>query len=282
MENLVQTTIQELRAWIEKNNSENENFEEIIRKIQIMIAENKLKPIFRQYEYLDIWYSRNFIYQSLVYDNYSLREKIAENGYYIIKIVDKIANKYPNNPPIIAFDLYLYWIANVFIMGQIEQTKELLQIINNHLNTNLLKGGQNYKSVAWFVLKMLNAHFEFTIDYSKYNIPENMGLYDKVFSQRNTSDVEIVQNFIFQMAEFHISQSEPKKQTDMMSLQFSRLNEYVYVYEILVWLQFRKVNKLPNPEIFTHPMMSLTHNQLPNNLLKIRFDDDNFYKIMTI
>lgn len=111
----------------------------IIPKIQTLFCENKLKTIFRQYEYLDTWYSRNFIYQSLINNTLIFREKIAENGYYIIKMADKTANKYKNNSPVIAFDLYLYWIANVFIMNQIEKTKELVQIVNFHLDTNLLK-----------------------------------------------------------------------------------------------------------------------------------------------
>ncbi|ATA77131.1 hypothetical protein [Capnocytophaga canimorsus] len=282
MQHLVKTTIEELSHWIEKPTSEDENFNQIIQKIQTLFCENKLKTIFRQYEYLDTWYSRNFIYQSLINNTLIFREKIAENGYYIIKMADKTANKYKNNPPVIAFDLYLYWIANVFIMNQIEKTKELVQIVNFHLDTNLLKGGVDYKPVAWFILKLLNDCFGLEVDYSKYHIPKNMGIYEEVLLHKNSSDVDLVQELISQMAQYHILQSEPKNQSDMMSLQFCKAHEYIYAYEILVWLQYRHINGLSNPKVFSHSLMNLPHNQLPNNYPNIRFDDDIFNKIMNI
>lgn len=226
MQHLVKTTIEELSHWIEKPTSEDENFNQIIQKIQTLFCENKLKTIFR--------------------------------------------------------DLYLYWIANVFIMNQIKKTKKLVQIVNFHLDTNLLKGGVDYKPVAWFILKLLNDYFGLEVDYSKYHIPKNMGIYEEVLLHKNSSDVDLVQELISQMAQYHILQSEPKNQSDMMLLQFSKAHEYIYAYEILVWLQYRHINGLSNPKVFSHSLMNLPHNQLPNNYPNIRFDDDIFNKMMNI
>lgn len=47
MQHLVKTTIEELSHWIEKPTSEDENFNQIIQKIQTLFCENKLKTIFR-------------------------------------------------------------------------------------------------------------------------------------------------------------------------------------------------------------------------------------------
>ena len=130
-----------------------------------MKSVSPLKSIFRQFDYLNIWYGNSFINRNLNGEEFKNFEiKNVSNGYETIIISNIIAQQYPNNPPKLLFEKVSYSLANCITKKWYTQSKELLDIINEGLGTKFLKGRLSFKSAAWFIIviaKLVNVQLFF-------------------------------------------------------------------------------------------------------------------------
>lgn len=263
---ILKVTIQGLREWFTKPDCLETYYSSRIIEINRILESENLKSAFRQFDYLNTWFSNKFVYDSEMLrenDNFPL---LASNGYFTISIVGKLAAKFPDNPPKILFDRYCYMLANCFIAGWQKEASEMLKVINNGLDSKLLKGGLDFKQTAWYILMLANKFMNESIDYSKYNVPQSIGVYREVLENWDSVDIDMVDEMVSSLCDYHLSQSNPSDAKNLMSIQFSLTYEYIFVYEILVWLKFRQLKGLANPKKYTHPLMNLPVNKLSEGI----------------
>ena len=268
-EEKVNLTIRELKEWFEKPNRKEKDYLGVISEIKKMSEEEKIrKSIVNQFEYLDIWYGNNFVYEMLTKEISSSKRDLITNGYYTLYISDILAEISPNNPPSPMFDKASWWLSNCLIQKWYKESKELVDIINKGLNTKFLKGGLNFKTAAWFIIELVNKCFDNIVDYTQFNYPEDMGVYQVAINNWNTKDLNLVDSIVSNLCNYHLLQasygdvSESAGYNDPMFLQFSTTRWFVYAFEILTWLRVREKYGLKNPSLFTHPLMHLPLNQL--------------------
>ena len=273
-------SIHELKDWLEKPNARQDRYERIIKEIDDKVANNTLtKAIFRQFDYLDLWYTNHFVYDCLSSGDKSYQNAVAFNGYHVIIIADYLAQKFPGNPPGLLFNNIMYWLANNLISLRYNEARQLTGIVIKGLKTSFLEGGLNFKPTAWFILELCNRNYSLNEDLTVFNYPTDMGVYKEVLTHWNTIDIVQVDNIVSKMCEFHLSSASFGTVNNVANIQFDRAAEFVYAYEVLTWLSIRQMNRLPNPSQFQHPMMQEKLNQLPNEAQK-SFDENRFQKVM--
>lgn len=268
-EQKIKETIAELNEWLDKPTRKEEDYQKRIEEINEELKSEKLKKSIRlQFEYLDNWYSNNFVYELLTANHTNYKVDACANGYHNLVISDKLADIYPNNPPKLAFDKATYWIANCLSQKWYKESEILIEIINKGLDTKFLDGGWDIKIASWFILEIANNGFQKYIDLSVYNYPEDMGVYQKALNNWNTEDLALLDNIVSSLCDFHLNEashgdlSDNAGKRDPMFLQFSSTKWFVYTFEILAWLSIREKTGLRNPEKFSHPLMNIELNKL--------------------
>ncbi|WP_123774169.1 hypothetical protein [[Flexibacter] sp. ATCC 35103] len=256
----------ELKEWLQKPDREQEDYYRNIKKIEEELTLEKIRKSIRlPFKYLDNWYSNNFVYELLTNDSTDYKTLAVANEYYNIIIADKLADQYMNqNPPSLAFDKFGYWLANCLSQKRYTESETLLKIINKGLNTNFINGGVNFKPATWFIIEIANKGYNNTIDYSQYNYPENMGVYQEALKNWNTNDLNLLDNIVSKLCDYHLSQASYGDDENSIEIQFGQDNWFVYAFEILTWLSIREMVGLQNPEKFSHPLMDLELNKLTN------------------
>ena len=143
LEEKIEFTRQELEQWFSNPDCENNYYQKRVSEIEDRLKNGtSLKSIFRQFDYLEIWYSKKIVSNELINQtSIAAKMKNASNGYETIVISDLIAQEYPNNPPKLIFQKVSYWLANCTIQKWYSQSRELIDIINKGLTTKFLKGG---------------------------------------------------------------------------------------------------------------------------------------------
>ena len=269
-EEKIKVTIKDLKEWLEQQNRKEEAYFRRISEIEKMSDEETIrKSIINQFDYLDIWYENNFVYDMLVKGTSSFRYDLVSNGYYVMYLSNILSEMYPNNPPSPMFDEASWWLSNCIIQKCYKEAETLLNIINKGLTTKYLNGGRDFKMAAWFIIEIFNKCFDNSIDYTKFNYPEDMKVYQMVLNNWNTNDLNLVDSIVSSLCDYHLSQasygdmSESAGRNDPMFLQFSMTSWFVYAFEILTWLRVREKVGLKNPEKFSHPLMNMPLNQLP-------------------
>lgn len=266
-------TKNELKEWLEKPDREEEDYHRNIQKIKEELDFEKIRKSIRlPFEYLDNWYSNNFVYELLNSDSTAYKVLAVANGYYNIVIADTLANLYTNRPPNLTFDKVAYWLANCLSQKRYKESEKLLTIINKSLSTDILKGGLDYKPASWFILEITNEGYGINLDYEEFNYPEDIGVYKEALDNWDTTDLSKLDSIITKLCEFHLQEAsygdlgENAGFKDPMFLQFSDTKWFVYAFEILAWLSIRELKGLKNSEKFSHPLMSLPINKLSNEL----------------
>lgn len=262
----VKLTISELHEFLSKPNVGQNYYHDPIEKIHELLKADKLKKsIFRQFDYLSIWYGDQFIYNGLTHSKYSTHEtKNASNGYETLVISNILAQQYPENPPILLFDKVMYWLANCVVQKWYRESEELISIINEGLTSIFLKGGLKHKTAAWFILRVSNLAFTKDLNYSALNYPGDMNVYQTVLDFWNSEDLLLVDELVTQLCDFHLKNSVfgNKNSDDDLLIEFSRPVEFLHVYEVLCWLNVREMKGIDNPSSFSHPLMQLPINNI--------------------
>src|SRR5262245_59618350 len=259
-----QEVIKELGEWFAIPNCKSLYYEEPLSTIQENLQEAKLKKsTWLSFEELGLWYSNNFVYHGLT-DHGALNPAMpATYGYFVVELTNLMAKSYPNNPLKLNFHKAAYYLANVMIQRWESLTDNMLEWIVNGLATKFLKGGQDYKIAAWFIISLGCKVFNHNLAKEKYNYPSDMGVYQQVLDRWDTEDANEVDKMVSELCDYHLTQATSGDGKNVLHIQFSFTAEFVYAYEILAWLSLREMNKLENPASYTHPLMQLPINLLP-------------------
>jgi hypothetical protein len=270
-EQKVDETISELKQWLEKPDARDFYYNQAITKIEEKYKESKIpKSILISFSnLLDAWYSNNFVYELLTKEITALKADAASNGYNILLMAEAFAQQYPGNPPKLPFEKIAFWLANCISEKWYKEGEILIKIIDKGLETKFLDGGFEIKLTAWFIIEMVNKGYNISIDYSKYNYPENMGVYQEALDNWNTSDLNLVDSIVTKLCDYHLQQAAYGDGENTMHIQFNNDVEFVYAYEILTWLSIREKIGLKNPETFTHSLMGLELNKLPAQIISM-------------
>jgi hypothetical protein len=286
-EQLAETTKRELEEWLQSPNAEESFYLTPLQKIKAMSEEEIiLKSIANRFETLGNWYVSNFVYASLHSGNQSdYAVQLATNSYQILALKRALSKQYSNNPPSLMFNYSAYYLANIVIAKWYKEAEAMVLFLNQALETKTLNGGLDFKMTAWFILEIVNKGFNVDYDYSKFNYPGDMGIYRKALDNWNTNDLNLLDEIVSDLCEFHLSQasygslSDSAGKMDPMFIQFSNTSWFVYAFEILAWLAMREQQGLRNPDAFTHPLMNMPLNQLTEDSIKLP-EDELFNKIM--
>ncbi len=275
-ENKIEETKEELKGWFDRS----ENYLEIrIKGINEELSESKIMPsVIVEFKLLDHLYSNTFIYEYLTKNISRYKAKAATNGYNIIILAKEIGKVYPN-PSHLMFDDAVYWFANCLTMKWYDKSKTLLDILNEGFSTPMLKRGIDVKIASWFIIEIANRGYDIAHDLTQYNYPESLGVYQRALDHWDTQDLRLLDEIVTELCEFHLSQasygdeSEDAGFNDPFFLQFSDAKYFVYVFEILSWLSIREMKGLANPQDFTHPLMQLELNKLPQTVSPATSDE---------
>jgi hypothetical protein len=257
----VQEVVSELKDWFNKPNTTDFHFKEPSNQIEVILAASKVeKAVIVDLKTLNNWYGNEFIYRALAENNLSSQPVFFASSYYTGIIADILAVGYPNNPPKVLFTDMALFLSNCLQAKWYDKSHELIDIINKGLRTKFLKGGLNSAKASWFIVAIANKAFNIAADYSSYNYPGTLGIYQQTLDKWDTTDLLELDRIVTEMCEYHLSQADFNEATP---LAFSLVKEFVFTYEILTWLSVREKIGISNPESFTHPLMQLPINKLP-------------------
>ncbi len=265
-ENKKQEVIRELDQWFAKPNCEEFYHDEPLKTVEEILSEDRTrKSVWLSFDQLENWYKNNFVYKGLKENDCANQTDAAAHGYFILELTSLLARYFPNNPPSLDFHKAAGYLANVIIQKWSAEAAKALEMILEGLDTKLLKGGQNYKTAAWFIITVACRALNKNLPTGKYNYPPDMKIYQSVIDKWNTPYEDEVDKLVSALCDYHLQQATAGDGKNVLNIQFSFVNEFVYAYEILAWLSLREMNNLPNPENFTHPLMQLSVNQLPKS-----------------
>jgi hypothetical protein len=249
----------ELKEWLEKPDCMIDNYQSNIDDIvSYLEGEGNSKTILRRFKDLHYWYSANFMYNSLNEMTVNGYE-VSANGFHIMAIADVHAQKFPNASLGLSFETIVLFFANCVIQRWHKQAKWLLTKINRDLNSSL-DGGDEFYTSSWFLLQVSNKAYGLTIDYLDYNYPKSLHIYKKAIDNWDSKDLIFLDTIVSEMCEYHVKQANYGGENSLF--EFENYTEFVYAYEILTWLILREYVGIPNPTNFSHPLMTLPHNQL--------------------
>ena len=100
-----------------------------------------------------------------------------------------------------------------------------------------------------------------------------MGVYQEAIDFWNSNDLDKIDRIVSKLCDFHLEQATFGDPDDNMRIQFSRVVEFVYAFEILSWLSIREMVGLKNPTTFSHPLMKMRLNSLPEKISEIQLSD---------
>lgn len=94
-------------------------------------------------------------------------------------------------------------------------------------------------------------------------------IYDQVLPHWNTPDLKQVDELVGVMADYHLArtveQDENTREEDEDHFEFADVTLRLYPFEILVWLEIRRLHGLENPTTFSHPLMNQPLAQPPTD-----------------
>ncbi len=274
IDNKKQEAIKELEEWVNNPLSKEDYTIYGVDKIKDKLLESRIpKSILNGYESLSNWYLNNYVYESLTQERSNLRGITAMSGYEVLVIADKLASLYPSSPPILSFDKSTFWLANCLIQKWYIKGEELIGIINRSLFSEVLDGGWEEKKASWFIIMLGNKGFDIDIDFSKLNIPLDLGFYKVALDNWNTNDLEFLDTIISTLCDYHLENAHYGKQETTSDIQFGDSAWFVFVFEILAFLSLREKKGLKNPVAFSHPLMKLELNKLPYDISEIKGSD---------
>ncbi len=123
------------------------------------------------------------------------------------------------------------------------------------LDIKFMATGANFCISSWFLLDLYCKAYERNYNMDNAEYPNVMVPYDKVLEEWDTTDIQKVDQLVYAMSEYHLTQTEQEK-VDKDYFAFSSPNFWFYAHEILAWLKLREIKGLKNPKKYSHPLMN--------------------------
>jgi hypothetical protein len=262
----LQEALAELRTWFAQTDCKKKHFDINIQEIeQYIVNKGNPKSAFRPFDYLNTWYRNSFSLHSLEQDGLEDFFSLAQNSYFTLKLASASAQQFPGNPPNIGFHFPMFYLANIINSKWSKLAEEILDFLVEGLPTKFLKGGDSHKITAWYVLHISCKAFNKHLETGRFNYPKSMGVYEGVINDWDTEDLTKVDKMIDALCDYHLEQADFGTDKNNILIQFNSASEFVYAYEVLVWLSLREMKGLKNPKTYRHPLMQLPINKLPES-----------------
>jgi hypothetical protein len=245
--------IESVKYTLEKKNHQIEKLEKSffldpINDIEkYLISQENRTAAGLAFEYLSDWYHWNFIKESIT-KNATDYEKLSLATYFGIEankwgfFFGKTVERYSEA---IQFHAAICHMAQSLILGWDDLSLKYGHLLIKMLYGKQYTGWHPAYIHPWFMLEIFCKWQGVSLDYSKLNYPKDMGGYQKVLNNWNTSDSGLVSVLVNEMVEFHIQQSDEYEYEDKTP-DFPSANYFIYPVEILLWLNIRARLGLPN------------------------------------
>ncbi|MDF1880489.1 hypothetical protein JHD50_04080 [Sulfurimonas sp. MAG313] len=150
----------------------------------------------------------------------------------------------------------VYLWSSLFLVDSDEKAMQIGAELIDSLNDkgSIIRYGCRLYPESWFLIDLYAVGTSTVYDNERVDYPEDMSPYNDILKEWDTLDLLQVDLFVSMLAEMHllIEDEEPTEEY----LNFSKSIMKLYPYEILVYLNFRRIKGLENPKEFTHPLMN--------------------------
>ena len=123
------------------------------------------------------------------------------------------------------------------------------------LDIKFMATGVDFCLPSWFLLDLYCKVYNRTYNKDNAEYPKDMTPYNKVLEKWNTEDIQEVDQLVYLLSEYHLTQTKIAE-TDEEYFPFDSSIDWLYPYEILTWLKLRELKGLKNPKKFSHPLMN--------------------------
>ena len=167
-------------------------------------------------EYVSSWYLWKYINDFIENDkvNYSSLAQSTYWGYHgnlLNYLIGQVAPKYDS---CIVLRTAVMHLAQMMLLGWDELSIRYGKMLIEMLNGKYYKGGQQKPMYVWFIIELFCRWQKITLDKSVLNMPDNLKIYEIALQDLDSCDVNIIQNIVNDLAEFHIHNSDEYVKTD--------------------------------------------------------------------
>ena len=239
-------------------------------------------------EYLSSWYLWKYINDFIENDkvDYSLLAQSTCWGYHgnlLNYLIGQLAPKYDS---CVLLRTAVMHLAQMMMLGWDELSIRYGKMIIDMLNGKYYKGGQPKPIYVWFIIELFCKWQKITLDKSVLNMPDSLQIYEMALQYLDSSDVDIIQKIVNDLAAFHIQNSDEYVKTDKYgnesSAEFVSSDYFIFPMEISMFLSVRKRLCIPENNS-NNELISLSINHFPSDSIKFPVENiaTTIFKKMT-
>ncbi len=234
-------------------------------------------------DFLSSWYHFEFITLS-VNNNKPELSNLQLATFYGIE-ANKwdffLGRKFEAYAEAIQFHKAIKHMAQALVLGWDKLAIDYGKLLLKMLYGKQYKGWHSAYKHPWFMLEVFCKWQKIDLNYDKLNYPQDMNLYKRVLEHWNTNDVELIQELVNNLVDYHIAQSDEDEYKDKTP-DFPSSDYFIYPIEIIFWLNIRERLELPvyNPDNELMKMPLNTWHNLQTEIPKIDLIDDSKTKLM--
>lgn len=201
-------------------------------------------------------------------EQYAYHSGLAmEYGFLILHYGTETCACFKPRSPFMVMNKAMFIFSQFVISENWERMDITGKYLVNSLNGTgcIIKNGNKNYHISWFLCLLYSKVGEIPITINPLFMPEDndFSLYNEVINNWNTEDLKEVDRLVYLLAETHIQSAilgakslEDDDEHTVSQPEFFSPALYLFPYEILTWLSFRKKAGLKNPEKSTHPLMN--------------------------
>jgi len=250
--------------WFPDENSEGHEKDRIDKYLQKKLKdpENGIFYLFSYFEKMDEWLINQSQY-ALLYkeDKECFYKEFSEaSEYSYLKTAMGKKSKVYIGMGTIGF----YLACNILVQRErqySEIAEAMIFSIDNYDNEKgskqepgvIIHHGEDRVPAQWFILDMYCIMHNRNYNKSNADLSKNYTPYDEVLENWDTTDLTKVDQLVYLMCEMHIMRAV--NIAEDWEQEFSWRDKELFVFEIQVWLTFRKMKGLENPTEYSHYFM---------------------------
>lgn len=220
-------------------------------------------------EYQSNWhlwkYLSNSLYQKKVnYDLLAISTKYAYLSNFMRYLIGIKAPKYNSHVLLRSATMHL---VQMLFLGWEKEAIKYGNVLLTMLTDKYYKGGTKRPLYMWFIIKLFCRWQNIELDENKLKMQNNLGIYTTALNNLSSTDTDLINKIINDMAEYHIHNSDEYVKTDEygneQGAEFSSANYFIFPVEILMFLLVRRKLGLPEYDYNKNELMSLQINRIP-------------------
>ncbi len=180
-------------------------------------------------------------------------------GYQAAKVKGEF-NRFRNPLGMSSGEVLLFW-SNCILVGWFDEAIDIGERCLKPAEKGgwLIRNGHAFDTASFFLLELHCLWQGIAFDKKAYSHPlfhDIPFIYTDILKHWNTPDIDRVNDYINQMADYHLTQTEEEKDPDEDYFEFNNTYNQLYPYEIMAWLKLREHLGIANPTQFIHPLMN--------------------------